>query len=126
MARRRRRRGRKRASRRRSSGRKHRNNFGPAKLSWPARALIAAVGAAAAQAVPGLNKPITPTIPVTYGAALGAFLGMKGRGDTLRFLGLGMVMGGGLVPAVQQVLQPAFSRMALAPAGTPGKKQGAK
>jgi hypothetical protein len=94
--------------------RKSRNNFGPSKLGWPGRAVVAAIGAAAAQSVPGLDRRITPTIPVSYGALLGAFLAMRGKGDTLKFLGMGMVMGGGLVPAVEQLLAPAFGRMSLA------------
>ena len=112
---------RRRAVARRRSGapRKHRNNFGPSRLSFPAYAIVAAIGAAAAQSVPGLNNEVSPQIPVTYGAILGAVLAWRGRGATLKALGLGMVLGGGLVPAVERLLEPAFLRMELAPAAAP-------
>ena len=96
---------------------KSRNNFGPARLGPWARVAVAAVGAAAAQSIPGLDRRLSPNVPISYAAVLGALLLMRGKGDTLRFLSVGLILGGGVVTAAEQLLAPMFSNLALASPG---------
>ncbi len=69
----------------------------------------AAVGAVAAQAVPGLGTQISPTVPINYGAIAGVFIVLKARNPMLRWAGFGMILGGGLVQWAESLIGPQLS-----------------
>ena len=71
----------------------------------------AAVGAVAARALPGLGVQLSPTLPVTYGALLGAVMIYKGKTDLVRFAGLGAVLGGGLVQYLEGMIGPQLQNL---------------
>ena len=71
----------------------------------------AAVGAVAARALPGLGTQLSPTIPITYGALLGAVMIYKGKTDAVRFAGLGAVLGGGLVQWLEGMIGPQLQNL---------------
>ena len=105
---------RRRGRRRKAGSKGPTSTMGPARLSWGARFGVVLVGAAAAQWFPGLESRISDQVPVTYGAALGIAMAMRGKGDFTRFLGMGLAIGGGLLEASQELLAsgPAFLSMA--------------
>jgi len=68
-----------------------------------------AIGAVAAQALPGLNNTIGNT-PITYGAIVGVALVINRKtGINLKYAGLGMILGGGVLNIVQDYLGPMLS-----------------
>ncbi len=68
-----------------------------------------AIGAVAAQALPGLSTTIGET-PITYGAIVGVALVLNRRtGPNLRYVGLGLILGGGVLNYVQDTLGPMMS-----------------
>jgi hypothetical protein len=68
-----------------------------------------AIGAVAAQALPGLNNTIGNT-PITYGAIVGVALVLNRKtGVNLKYAGLGMILGGGVLNIVQDYLGPMMS-----------------
>ena len=108
MARRRRRR-----PARRSTTRRRRNaGFLPGRLGPIGKLLAAAVGYALAE-IPMIDEDIGET-GIKYAAIVGAILLLKGRGDAMRFVGLGLALNGGVAPAVSKALAPVTSKLAAA------------
>tara|TARA_R100000808_G_scaffold23975_1_gene54104 strand:- start:2538 stop:2798 length:261 start_codon:yes stop_codon:yes gene_type:complete len=70
-----------------------------------------AVGAVAAQALPGVGGRPIANVPITYGAILGAFLLMRGKG-AMRWVGFGMVLGGGVLEIIEGFVGPALASAA--------------
>ncbi len=78
----------------------------------------AAVGAVAAQALPGLGTQISDTIPITYGAILGVVLIMNKRSsEMVRYAGFGMILGGGIVQWAESLIGPQLSNIGGGAAG---------
>ena len=78
----------------------------------------AAVGAVAAQALPGLGTQISAQIPITYGAILGVILIMNKRSNEMvRYAGFGMILGGGVVQWMESLIGPQLSNIGAAPGG---------
>ena len=68
-----------------------------------------AIGAVAAQALPGLSTTIGQT-PITYGALVGVALVLNRKtGVNIKYAGLGMILGGGVLNMVQDYLGPMMS-----------------
>ena len=93
---------------------KSRNNFGPSQLGLFGKLAVTALGAVAAESLAPLNNKLSEQIPVTWGGALGLLLFMRGKGQTLAFFSLGLMLGGGAYQAAKQLLEPTFSNMKLA------------
>lgn len=108
MARRRRRRTRRKTRRRSNPSilRGRLGNFG--------KLVSVAVGYAASQA-PLLDQRPMDNIPVSYAGILGGalFLTRMGRGDAIKFAGLGMLLGGGVQEFASDTLAPIFNSPAL-------------
>ncbi len=67
----------------------------------------AAVGAIAAQALPFVGNRVVQNVPITYGAVLGVFMIMRGK-KMWKWVGFGMVLGGGVLEVIQGAIGPAL------------------
>jgi hypothetical protein len=78
----------------------------------------AAIGAVAAQSLPGLSGQVSDTIPVTYGALLGVVLIMNKRSSQMvRYAAFGMILGGGVVQWAESLIGPQLSNIGGGSAG---------
>jgi hypothetical protein len=79
----------------------------------------AAVGAVAAQTLPGVGQQISDNIPITWGAVLGLVLIMNRRSsEMVKYAGFGMVLGGGVVQYAETLIGPQLADLGARPAGS--------
>ncbi len=94
-----------------------RSSGGLAKKGLGMKVGAAAIGAVAAQAMPGLGNQISEDIPITYGAIVGLAMIYKGKTDLVRYAGFGALLGGGLVQLLESYIGPQLADLGARPAG---------